>query len=1064
MNIYEEKVEYFRNVINDIAKGLNYYNSLNIMSCNELNNAFSALEKIVNIINSINYDNIIEELQFINNNISALIKNCGCYSFENVINICLSMTFAEKNFTNELNMKYKLFERHIHPLNYNIVNWNTKEISKLKLFDTKSILECDTLECFDLAHTNANFIIKVYGMKVIIQDVIHKKTLIINCLCDDLLTCNSSNSFIINKKNNIKSALLQYSDPSNNPTICDNVTICDNFVNNYSLKELLIYSVNDLYNKYTHSLNEINSYSQKSLDMLVQDFISYDLYNQRTLIIMLLLVNNKVDNLYIAYILYDILSNDKTYINNDQTKLYNSLNWNCKKYLKNAVQKTVEYTNELLNFETSKIPLEQSIYFMKANSNVKEKALQKLKELKSKSDDAGSKAKQYLDGLLKIPFSIYKEEEILKIKYEINSLLNNIINPLKDGQILQFANNSNISNIFSELGTMKNNNNIININIIEKISTNKVFITNELIHLIIAYIEKNKKKVTSTLLKSLKNVITQKNVDHDKNNFSKTNLLQFIKSLNHNNNNINNDLLNEIIIFFKQVINTSYYDYLFYVEKHINQITRKNEEIVTYMNNFNSILDKAVYGHKNAKLQLERIVGQWINGEMCGYCFGFEGLPGIGKTSLAQKGLANCLKDKNNNSRPFSLIALGGSCNGSILEGHNYTYVGSTWGKIVDILMEHKCMNPIIFIDELDKVSKTEHGKEIIGILTHLIDSTQNTHFQDKYFSNIDLDLSKVLFIFSYNDAELLDKILLDRIHRIKFDILTLDDKIVIARDYLLPDLYLKFHFNGVIIFEEPEIKFIITYYTNEPGVRKLKELLFEIISSINLTLLKGKFLYDLPYKLSVAIIEDLLQTNHKINHLSINSEPKIGIINGLWANSYGNSGIIHIESSFYHSSTFLELKLTGLQGDIMKESMAVAKTLAFSLLSKSEISALTKELEESKMQGIHIHVPEGATPKDGPSAGAAITLVLYSLLSKRKIKNNIAITGEICLQGNITAIGGLDLKILGGLRAGVTTFYYPKANAKDYKLFCEKYKKNTENCIFIELENITQAIAEIIM
>jgi ATP-dependent Lon protease len=220
----------------------------------------------------------------------------------------------------------------------------------------------------------------------------------------------------------------------------------------------------------------------------------------------------------------------------------------------------------------------------------------------------------------------------------------------------------------------------------------------------------------------------------------------------------------------------------------------------------------------------------------------------------------------------------------------------------------------------------------------------------------------------------------------------------------------------------------------------------------------------DLPFKLSIAIIEDLLQTNHKINHLSINSEPKIGIINGLWANSYGNSGIIHIESCFFHSSTFLELKLTGLQGDIMKESMAVAKTLAFSLLSKSEISALTKELEESKMQGIHIHVPEGATPKDGPSAGAAITLVLYSLLSKRKIKNNIAITGEICLQGNITAIGGLDLKILGGLRAGVTTFYYPKANAKDYKLFREKYEKNTENCIFIELENITQAIAEIIM
>jgi len=137
---------------------------------------------------------------------------------------------------------------------------------------------------------------------------------------------------------------------------------------------------------------------------------------------------------------------------------------------------------------------------------------------------------------------------------------------------------------------------------------------------------------------------------------------------------------------------------------------------------------------------------------------------------------------------------------------------------------------------------------------------------------------------------------------------------------------------------------------------------------------------------------------------------------------------------------------------------------LAFNLLNSAEKSAITKELEKSKMQGIHIHVPEGATPKDGPSAGAAITLVLYSLLSKRKIRNNIAITGEICLQGNITAIGGLDLKILGGLRAGVTTFYYPKANAKDYKLFYEKYEKNMSKIKFVELENIEQAITEIII
>ena len=148
---------------------------------------------------------------------------------------------------------------------------------------------------------------------------------------------------------------------------------------------------------------------------------------------------------------------------------------------------------------------------------------------------------------------------------------------------------------------------------------------------------------------------------------------------------------------------------------------------------------------------------------MKGYAFGFEGPPGTGKTTLAKRGISKCLIDYEGNTRPFAFIALGGSSNGSTLEGHNYTYVGSTYGRIVDILMETKCMNPIIYIDELDKISKTEHGKEIVGILTHLTDTTQNDTWCDKYFSGVKLDLSRVLFIFSYNDPSLIDKILLDR-------------------------------------------------------------------------------------------------------------------------------------------------------------------------------------------------------------------------------------------------------------------------------------------------------------
>jgi len=148
-------------------------------------------------------------------------------------------------------------------------------------------------------------------------------------------------------------------------------------------------------------------------------------------------------------------------------------------------------------------------------------------------------------------------------------------------------------------------------------------------------------------------------------------------------------------------------------------------------------------------------------------------------------------------------------------------------------------MNPIIYIDELDKVSKTEHGKEIIGILMHLIDTTQNDSFQDKYYSGIDIDLSKVLFIFSYNDPEQIDKILLDRIHRIKFENLTLDDKMVIVKKHIIPEINQKMGFSNTIILEDDIIEYIIEKYTLEPGVRKLKEVLFDLYGEINISILK---------------------------------------------------------------------------------------------------------------------------------------------------------------------------------------------------------------------------------
>ena len=266
--------------------------------------------------------------------------------------------------------------------------------------------------------------------------------------------------------------------------------------------------------------------------------------------------------------------------------------------------------------------------------------------------------------------------------------------------------------------------------------------------------------------------------------------------------------------------------------------------------------------------------------------------------------------------------------------------------------MDKKCMNPIIFIDELDKVSKTEHGKEIIGILTHLIDSTQNDVFEDKYFSGIDLDLSKALFIFSYNDVDAIDRVLLDRIHRVKFKHLSLDDKLTISRDFLLPEIYDKMGLTGMISIPTEVVEFIIEEYTSEPGVRKLKELLFEIVGEINLSILQNGTDYDIPF---VVCCDDVryryLKERHSVRITMVPTESRAGVINGLWANAMGKGGILPIETHYFPCGTFLDMKLTGMQGDVMKESMTVAKTLAWSLLDSATAKRLAVEMDESKRQ-----------------------------------------------------------------------------------------------------------------
>lgn len=251
-----------------------------------------------------------------------------------------------------------------------------------------------------------------------------------------------------------------------------------------------------------------------------------------------------------------------------------------------------------------------------------------------------------------------------------------------------------------------------------------------------------------------------------------------------------------------------------------------------FMANAQKTLDQAVYGLNDAKMQIMQMLGQLItNPKAIGTAIAIHGPPGTGKTSLVKEGISKIL------NRPFAFIALGGATDSSFLEGHGYTYEGSTWGKIVQIIIDSKCMNPVIYFDELDKISDTPKGEEIAGILTHLTDTSQNSQFHDKYFAEINFDLSKCLFIFSYNDESKVNPILKDRMYRIKTKGYASKEKTAIANNYLLPRIreQVKFSNEDIIVSNEVISHIIDTHCNKEDGVRNLKRCFEIIYTKLNL-------------------------------------------------------------------------------------------------------------------------------------------------------------------------------------------------------------------------------------
>jgi len=253
-----------------------------------------------------------------------------------------------------------------------------------------------------------------------------------------------------------------------------------------------------------------------------------------------------------------------------------------------------------------------------------------------------------------------------------------------------------------------------------------------------------------------------------------------------------------------------------------------------FMENAKNTLDDCVYGLNDAKIQVMQLIGQWIaNPSALGSAIAIHGPMGTGKTSIVKEGISKIL------GREFAFIALGGTGDASFLEGHSYTYEGSSWGKIVQILIDSKCMNPVIYFDELDKISDTPRGEEIVGILTHLTDTSQNSQFHDKYFSEIDFDLSKCLFIFSYNDASKINPILRDRMYHIQTKGYDTKEKTVIARNYLLPKIREQVSFNEEdVVIPDETIQYIVSNKAltkEESGVRNLKRCLEIIYTKLNL-------------------------------------------------------------------------------------------------------------------------------------------------------------------------------------------------------------------------------------
>ena len=413
------------------------------------------------------------------------------------------------------------------------------------------------------------------------------------------------------------------------------------------------------------------------------------------------------------------------------------------------------------------------------------------------------------------------------------------------------------------------------------------------------------------------------------------------------------------------------------------------------------------------------------------------GPPGVGKTSIA-KSIANSL------NKDFVRMSLGGIKDEAEIRGHRKTYVGAMPGRVVEAIKTAGTMNPVFLLDELDKMA-SEYKGDPASALLEVLDPEQNSSFRDHYLE-LNLDLSEVTFVATANSLDSIPTPLLDRMEIIEVSGYTYEEKFNIAKKYLIPKLFKEHNLSDKKLkISDSSIKEIVNYYTRESGVRSLNRVLAKLIRKAIRQLVETD---RERLNISTKMISKYL--GPRVYSYDELGEDKVGVVMGMAWTAYGGD-TLPVEVSIMDGTGKLEL--TGKLGDVMKESAKAAYSLVRSNYDKFGI----KDKDFYKNKDIHIHVPEGAVPKDGPSAGVTMTTALVSVLSGRLVKHNVAMTGEITLTGKVLPIGGLKEKCLAASRVGIKTIIIPYANEKDLKDIPSNIKSGLNIISAKEIETVLE-------